>query len=79
MGRPSKEPEQGVRVAVIITVIYRASFFYLGFLPPHVEFLPGHEEPPHIDGFPIYLNVVASGVFVVLVLLGVLDIPARAS
>ncbi len=70
MWRQSREPELGVRVAVLITVMYRASFFYLGFLPPHVEFLPGHEEPPHLHGVPIYLNVVASGVFVVLVLLG---------
>jgi hypothetical protein len=70
MWRQSKEPELGVRVAVLILVIYRASFFYLSFLPPHTSLLPRAEEPPHFHGLPIYPNVVASGIFIILILLG---------
>lgn len=70
MWRQSKEPELGVRVAVLITLIYRSSFFYLSFLPPYTSLPPGQEEPPHLHGIPIYLNVVASGLFVLLILLG---------
>ena len=68
MWRKSQEPELGVRIAVIITLIYRVSFFYLSFLPPMTSLLPESEHAPHINGIPIYLNVVASGMFILFIL-----------
>lgn len=53
MWRQSKEPELGVRVAVLITLIYRSSFFYLSFLPPYTSLLPRKEEPLI---FTVYLS-----------------------
>ncbi len=70
MWRKSKEPELGVRIAVIITIIYRASFFYISLIVPTANPLPSHEEPQHLAGIPIYVNVLASGIFVILILLG---------
>ena len=66
MWRQSKEPEIGVRVAAIIVIIYRIAFFYIGWLVPGTSLLPGDAAPPRIAGIPIFLNVVASGVYLVL-------------
>lgn len=70
MWRESKEPEFGVKIAVILTCIYRVSFFYLGFLVDTAKPMPGNEEVAHFAGMHMYPNVIASGIIITLLLLG---------
>jgi len=70
MWRTSKEPDLGVTIAVIVLLIYRGSFFYVGLIVEEANPLPGNEEVPHVAGIPVYANVVASGLFILLTLIG---------
>jgi hypothetical protein len=70
MWRASKEPELGVKLAVLLHCIYRVSFFYLGYIVNTANPMPNHDEVPHFAGMHMYPNVIASGIIAALLLLG---------